>query len=334
MLRMLRERVKGLFSRAPAAEQAGGGFRMRKAFALRYCDVLKACISLQEATELPSGQFACRYMNSIMQQNQESWWQENAPYLTQPWFVYEYACDQQLIQRKPPSAEECPEQYIVAPEKPLHQGAVRLQAERTVGNPERGSIHMHYDFADKTYRWIARTHHFHTVDHQYIRTIGEADGGVCDRVVETAMILLEYGYRVCVDEASLHRRIMAEDFVPAYPYWVLEGTAIDRLELRYPRDKVLHGHVYQAGGRWNGSTVEISICNAHLLDDLIRLYGFRITEKARQRMAAWQNALGSATVYRPRQKRGEAPALPAIDRFREMMERKPSILEDLCDNNE
>lgn len=334
MLRMLLCKVKGLLPHAPAAEQKGVGLRMRKAFALQYCDVLKVCTLLQEAADLPPKQFACCYMDSIMQHDQESWWKENAPYLTRPWFVYEYACNQQLIQRKPPSAEESPERFIVAPEKPLHQGVVLLQVERTIGNPECGNLHMRYDFADKTYHWIARNQHFHTVNHQYIRTIREADGSICDRMVETAMILLEHGYGVCVDEAALHLRIIAEDFAPAYPYWVLEGSAIDRLELRYPRDKVLHEYVYRAGGRWNGSAVEISICNAHLLDDLIRLYGFRITEKAQQRMAAWRHTLSSATVYHPRKKKGDPPDLPAIDRFRELMEHKPRILEDLRDDNE
>lgn len=318
-----------------AACQSGVRLKEAAAFAVRYRDVLSACILLQEAAAADPKQLARKYMSHVLQTQKEAvWWQENAAYLTQPWFIYEYACDHGLLQRVEHRAEAMPEHFVIEPEECRHAGCVRIHVERTVGSPSSGVITMTCEQADKSYHWLARTHRFQSKDGTYLRTTGEADGQVCDRAIETALALLRQGYRVCVEEALLRDKILHEDFEPAYPYWVLEGSAVDRLELRYPRDKRLHGYVYRAGGRWNGRTVEISICNAHLLDDLIRLYDFCITKGAKARMDAWQETLNQATTYRPRMRKELQDAQPPVDRFREMMTHKTELIDDLIDEDE
>ena len=166
------------------------------------------------------------------------------------------------------------------------------------------------------------------------RKIDETGGGVCDRAAEAAVTLLQQGYPVCVEEPLLRDRILAEEYEPEHLYWVSEGSQLDKLVLQYPRDRRLHKYVRKAGGKWNGKTVEISICNAHLLDDVIRLYGFRVTEGARVRMSAWRETLEQATIYRPRKKKDVPDETPMVDRFKEMMARKPQRIDDLYEDDE
>lgn len=336
MLRMLLNRIRlRLQCRRRQAHGDAQARKMRAAFAIRYRDILDACLLLREEINIRTDHLAYRYMSSVIgTQQDDGWWTEHSRYLAEPWFIYEYACENGLIRRKERAINETPALHAIEPENAAHDGYVIICVHRKTGSPSIGDLVMEYLHADEAFRRIAWQMKFVCEGNGYKRIITETDGAICDRVVESAVGLLQQGYRVCVDEPVLKERILAEDFEPEHRYWVLEGADVDRLELRYPHDKQLHGYVYKAGGRWNGKTVEISICNSHKLGDLIRLYGFRLTEGARARMEAWQEMIDSTTIYRQRRRRSMYSELPPIDRFRQLMEQKTKIIEDLYENDE
>lgn len=331
MLRMLLRKAIKKFRRATNDELA----EHRAEFIVKFGDVLKACQEMRCVIEPEPRQLARRYMSSVIKKRTDAaWWNENIACLTEPWFIYEYACDEGIIARSQPSGKQTMVLFTIEPEEKNHDGYVRIYIERKVGNPECGRIILEYACADDPFQEHVRSQKFEYTENQCARTIDGTGGGILNRAVETALVLLRHGYCICASEMLMKERILAEEYEPEHPYWVVEGSELDKLELRYPKDRQLHGYVYRAGGRWNGKTVEISICNAHLLDDLIRLYGFRITDGAKVRMDTWKETVENATIYRPRRKKDMQSEPPMVDRFRELMDRKPQIIDDLYENDE
>ena len=331
MLRMLLNRVFRKIDQANVDSQT----EMRAAFATRYREIFMACCDLQSVINLPPGQLARRYMSSVLSERRNpSWWHENAIYLSEAWFIYEYGCDNNLIMRQEKLEPAKNILSPIIPEKTAHDGFIKMHLARKAGNPECGRIALEYTHADDLFRQLALSMKFENMKECWVRSVDETGGGIHNRAVETAVKLLQNGYRVCTDEPSLKERILEEDYAPEHMYWVIEGSDVDKLELRYPRDRQLHGYVYKAGGRWNGKTVEISVCNSHLLDDLIRLYGFRVTRGARTRMDAWLDALEQATIYRSRKRKDAQNEMQMVDRFKEMMDRRSKRIDDLYEDDE
>lgn len=331
MLRMLLNRILSKRNGRTGDSQA----EMRTAFAVRYRDVRSACQELKDVIDLPPEQLARRYMSSVLaEHHDEAWWKENFDYLTEQWFIYDYGCENGFIDRREKTAETAVRLFSIEPETVEHEGFVEMRLVRNVGSSACGKVLLEYAQADDAFRDLARSMRFACREDRCARRIDETGGGVCDRAVEAAVSLLQHGYRICVEEAALRERILEEEFVPEHPYWVTEGSALDKLELRYPRDRQLHEYVYKAGGRWNGKTVEISICSAHLLDDVIRLYGFRMTKGAILRMEAWRETLEQATIYRSRKRKDDRNEIQPVDRFKEMMDRKQQRIDDLYENDE
>ncbi len=334
MFQMLLNKIRKKI-RVPAVHGSGEKGFVGAALWMKFPEVLNACETLQGLTKISPRRLACWYMSSITEQHPDTaWWRENETYITQAWFIYEYACEHGMIQRAERGIEPPRELFDIKPEQVKHEGCVIIRVERAAGEPTCGSVSLVYVHADREFQKLVSMHRYQRQEQVYIRQINETDNNICDRVVETAVILLQQGYCVCVEEEALRKRILAEEYEAAYPYWVLEGATADSLELRYPRDKQLHSYIYRAGGRWNGKAVEISICDAPLLEDLIRLYHFRITGGAKIRMDAWQNTVENAMVYRPRHRKGEQESEPLmVDRFMELMERKVKVLDDLWEDD-
>lgn len=331
MLRMLLNRILPKRNGRTDNSQA----EMRAAFAVRYRDVKRGCQELKDVIDLPPEQLARRYMSSVLdERHDEAWWKENYDYLTEQWFIYDYGLENGLIERNEKATDAMVKLYPIEPEATEHEGFVKMRLVRNVGDSACGMVLLEYMQAEDAFRDLARSMKFACREDRCARKIDETGGGICDRAVEAAVSLLQHGYRICVEEATLRERIIEEAFEPEYPYWVTEGSALDKLELRYPRDRQLHEYVYKAGGRWNGKTVEISICSAHLLDDVIRLYGFRMTEGAILRMEAWRETLEQTTIYRSRKRKDDQNEIQPVDRFKEMMDRKPQRIDDLYENDE
>lgn len=331
MLRMLLNRI--LLKRNSGLDNSLA--EMRAAFAIRYRDIVNSCQELNSVVDLPPNQLARRYMSSVLsKQTDAAWWQENSVYLTETWFIYEYSCENELIRPMDRPTEVTVYLFPIKPEPIVHEGLVRISLERTVGAASCGNIFLEYSYADDVFRDLVRMMKFACKEERCVRAIDEMSGCICDRAVEVAVNLLQHGYQVCVEEPLLRDRILAEEYEPEHLYWISEGSELDKLELRYPKDKQLHEYVYKAGGRWNGKTVEISICNAHLLDDVIRLYGFRMTKDAKMRMDAWRETLEQATIYRARKRKDTQNEMQMVDRFKEMMDRKQQRIDDLYENDE
>lgn len=331
MLRMLLNRILLKRNRGSDHPQT----EMRAAFAVRYRDVRSACQELKDVIDLPPEQLARRYMSSILaERHDEVWWKENFDYLTEQWFIYDYGLENGLIEQSEKATDATVKLYPIEPETAEYEGYVKIRVVRNVGDSACGKVLLEYAQADDAFRELARSMRFACREDRSARKIDETGSGICDRAVEAAISLLQRGYRICVEEAALRERILEEAFEPEHPYWVTEGSALDKLELRYPRDRQLHEYVYKAGGRWNGKTMEISICSAHLLDDVIRLYGFRMTKGAKLRMEAWRETLEQVTIYRSRKRKDDRNEIQPVDRFKEMMDRKPQRIDDLYENDE
>lgn len=329
MLRALRGWTKIWSTRREARKQAE--FYVRKArmgFAVRFQEVARACREIDGAP--PKG-LAARYMSGVMHAGYgPEWWHENGPFLTEAWFIYEYACENGLMER-PQIVNSAPEMYVLNPESVRHDGHVILRLERTPGQPAQGKLCVTCAQADRDYFRFVRRLGFQRGELGCVRHIGETEAPIVDRAAEVGASLLKEGYSVCVNEPALQKLILDEDYVPEHKHWIMEGRRIDTIELRYPWDKQLHAYVCRAGGRWNGKTVEMSICDSHKLDDLIRLYGFRITDGAQERMDAWREALKHATVYRSRKRREQDNRTP-VDQFELLMRRQVSVIDDLYDD--
>lgn len=329
MLRGLRGWAKIWRVRHEGRKQAEDYVRKaRMGFAARFHEVARACREM--GGTFPQG-LAARYMSSVMRAGYGAeWWCENEPFLAEAWFIYEYACENGLMER-PETADRAPEMYVLNPESASHDGYVLIRLERTPGRPEQGEICVSCAQADRDYfRYVYRLG-FQRGEVGCVRHIGETEAPIADRAAEAGAALLQEGYSVCVIEAGLKKMILDEDYVPEHRHWIVEGRRIDALELRYPWDRQLHAYVCRAGGKWNGKTVEMSICDSHKLDDLIRLYGFRITDGARARMDAWRDARKQATVYRSRKRSAQNNSTP-VDQFELMMRRQVSVIDDLYDD--
>lgn len=329
MLRALRGRIRIRTARREAWKQAEADVRKTRArFNLRFQEVERACREIDGAT--PKG-LAARYMSGVMRAGYgPEWWRENGPFLTEAWFIYEYACENGLMERLQ-TENSALEMYVLSPESVRHDGHVILRLERTPGQPVQGELSVTCAQADRDYFRFVRRLGFQRGELGCVRHIGETEAPIADRAAEVGASLLKEGYSVCVTEPALQQLILDEDYVPEHRHWIMEGQRLDTIELRYPWDRQLHAYVCRAGGRWNGKTVEMSICDSHKLDDLIRLYGFRITDGAQKRMDAWREALKRATVYRSRKHREQDAGTP-VDQFELLMRRQVSVIDDLYDD--
>lgn len=335
MLRRILDRLCPRPRRRPEEEQEQAEIcKGRAAFATQYPKVLSACRLLTGQGEIAPEHLARQYMSRVLRETDAAWWAENRVYLTDAWFVYEYACSNGLLTRREQQAQGDLNLFVIRPEHPSHPECVYLRALRRPAKTDCGKVVLRYVPDDTAFFKLIQRMGFESQKGRSVQTVGEAEAPIEDRVVEIAVELLQNGYPVCVNEPALHRRILAGEYEPMHRYWVVEGASIDLLELKYPWDKQLHEYVYRAGARWDGKKVEISICHSHMLDDVLRLYGFRVTAEAQRRMDAWREVRQNAAIYRPRRRKENISAQPLLDQFRQMLKERPQIIEDLYENDE
>lgn len=307
--------------------------KMRSEFATQYRDVLAACDALKTSSD-PAA-LARDYLSLILnRENEIDWWRENGPYLTQPWFIWEYAVARGLIQSASEQAHETAWPLrVLKPEGCTKCKIVQLQLTRQISAPEHGRIRLFSIGDDERLTALFVSMGFRTKDGVCARTIDSLSAPIADRAAELAVTLLENGYGVCVEEPLLESKILLRDFSPEQKYWVLAAPSPDKFKLVYPRNPRLHQYVCMAGGRWNGTYVEFPVCNADRLEELMRLYGFQADAEANHRLELWRQALEQATVYRRRGGKTRETVVPE-DVFQALLKQNPPILEDLLEDDE
>lgn len=301
-------------------------------FHRKYRQVYQACKLLNDNGNEQIHRLPGRYMKHILNTpHDDVWWQQNAEYLTEPWFIWQYAEEHELVRIDIPAKPE-PQYLIISPEKALFDESVLISAERDISRPEEGTL-LAYGVSSEALDALMRSLHFKHIPGGYVRKVDERAAPLIDRAVQTADKLLSNGYRVCVQEKLLYQRITAGGFEPEHRYWICAAQTSEWLHLVYPYDVHLHQYLKKMGGRWTGKQMLLPISAADRLQDVIRLYGFRMTREARMLMDVWNRAMQQATVYRPRKQKNEPPEPEPIDRFRAMLNRPAEIPEDLLDRD-
>ncbi len=296
--------------------------QVRTAFTARFDEVAASC-----------AQFGCDalwaadYMSHVLSnQSEAAWWQENAPSLTKPWFIWRYGAEHGLLE-----AEETPRKapIILQPEGRERIGHAEIFIERAVRHSDQGRILI--CCAPETD--VLRPLGYAEREGRYARRVDECAGGIMSRAAEAGEALLAAGYTLTLEEDAVRRLILSGDYEKEKRYWIRETERSDVLRLTYPRDSALHRYICMAGGRWNGKYVEMPIIYADRLEDLIRLYGFSMTEEAARRIETWHQALSTATVYRPRVRRRDDQPNPR-DMFKQMLARDIVVPDDLKDEDD
>ena len=308
--------------------------RARADFSSRWREIFSACEVLSSLAPESPLQIAQRYMTCVLEKEEESaWWQENAPYLSQPWFIWRYSCIQGLVAAPPPAAEP-PPLLLIRPKGTQRDACAHLRLSRESADPDRGWLEISGPEKEKAFQARIRAQGLWLRNGFYVRRIGETAAPLIDRAVELAVLLLEEGYTVSVEEPLLEARILRRQFAPERRYWVLAPPQRDKLRLSYPRDQRLHQYVCKAGAVWNGRYMEISIRHADRVEELMRLYGFHASAAAERRLEIWRKAVAQATVYRERKRKNEPPGAVPADMFKKMLEQKIDVIEDLLETDE
>lgn len=307
--------------------------KCRADFARRYGEICEACAVLEPSPDA-AARLACDYMSRVLADEHEAeWWRVRSVYAAQPWFVWTYCRNRGMVAEPEPADAECC-MRVIRPEAQQHPGCVYLSVKREPMRPAEGLLRVEYAFADEGFGAVLRTRNLRWKDGGFMRRINEWAAPISDRAVENAVRLIDDGYTVCVAEPALADAIAARSFEPEYRYWVLATSQPDKLRLVYPRDQKLHRYVCQAGAHWNGKYMEIAVCHADRLEELARLYGFRMTGEVRRRLDAWHEAVRQATVLSPRHSRSQEACVPPSDMFRELLERDIAVIDDLRDQYE
>lgn len=312
---------------------AAGLSRARADFATQYRTIYASCRALESVGALQPTNLAREYMTLVLTtETDDGWWAENQRYLLEPWFIWDYACAHHLVQ--PQAAEFSPLSLrVLQPASPKYAGRALLHLERNPAHADQGRLDIHLTDAPPSIDALLRTQGFQPTEEGYFREIAEHAAPIVDRAVENAVLLLEEGCPVCIDEPPLEALILNRQFSPEHRHWVLATARPDRLQLLYPHDPRLHQYIYMAGGRWNGQAMFISISNAEKLEELMRLYGFRATSEAQHRLDVWHDAISQAVIYRQRGGKTRKQNAPE-DVFKSMLEQSREVIEDLLETDE
>lgn len=299
----------------------------RRDFSYRYQKILCACEILDPQKD--GRDLARKYMQHVMEHQRLQWWTENADYTTQPWFIWQYMRDHDLAT---PHVEQKASLKVkpILPDGQAPHAILFLQMEREAKNPDQGLIHLRCAQNDLTEEQAKQLRCRYILG-GYVRKVDECAAPMMDRAVQMGVKLLCQGFGVCVQEQALYERILCSEYEPEHLHWVRAAEAVDWLRLTYPYNVELHGYLLQMGGRWTGKQMLLPVTASDRLRDIVRLYGFRMTVEAQRRLALWEEACRSATIYKPRRLRNEPPQIGAVDLFRQMLEQKADVPADLID---
>lgn len=310
-------------------------FQSAKAhFATQYASIVNACMLLESAAKMPPDRLARNYMRRVLDdETDEEWWFMHVGDLTQAWFIWEYGCAKGLISPPQPETPRSPVPILIRPESDFHKPYAFIRLEREPTQPEMGLLRVSASSPDADLPELLRKKNFRGQTGEWFRKIGEHAAPVLDRAAETAVLLLEHGYPVSVDEPALKEMILHRRYQAEYLFWVLAPPNANLLWLKYPHDNTLNRYVSMAGGKWNGRCMEISICAADKIEEIQSLYDFRITKEAQHRLDVWNEAVRQTTIYRSRSQKEQSVPEATADRFQKLLNRRAEILEDLRDTN-
>lgn len=312
--------VRALISARPGGETALREARL--SFIGRFPAVQEACALMRDDARSLAAAYAAHILKT---QTDSAWWRENARFMAEPWFIWRYGVQNGLLEE----SVDAPTVAPVVMRSGREIGQAQIFVERSMKRCDEGRILICCDPETDVLRALG----YAARDGRYARRADECAGGVMQRAAEAGETLLNAGYTLTLSDETLRDMIAAGDFEPERRRWVRAAGRPDILRLTYPYDPTLHRYVCMAGGRWNGRCVELPISRADRLDDLIRLYGFNVTEEAEKRIATWKSALETAQIYRPRKRpRGDLPQ--PEDMFRKMLAREMEVPRDLMDDDD
>ena len=304
---------------------------LRRRFYIRYFLILDSCRQLHSCLPTDPALFAQAYMSHIFRSEyDEAWWIDHSDYLTQPWFIWQYMCSHGMAE--PPKLSDEQPFLVIRPEKEAAGECLKIEIKRNPQNPQQGLLYA-YGAADENMDRVMRRSRCKRIPGGYVRKVDECAAPIEDRAVQICLSLLENGCSAGLAEKKLYDRILNEDYEPEHRYWIRAAAVPEWLQLVYPYDVQLHRYLLQMGGRWTGREMLVHVAAADRMQDIVRLYDFRMTAAAERLIRLWNQALDQATVYRPRRNKAEPPQPSAMDRFRELMKQEVEIPEDLIDQN-
>lgn len=303
------------------------------AFSQQYRQIREACVMLETAANLKASCLAAAYMTHALHQTDLAWWRENGVYCTQSWFIWEYCLRQGIVHAPsdPPSPWE--KELVIRPENETVRTCVRMRLRRDAQESSQGALLLKI-FGEPLPGELLRSCGFRVEEKYIVRRVGERSAPLMDRAVECAGRFLENGCAVSVVEPALKQQILEQRFEAEHRYWVLAGKLADQLYFMYPYNEQLNRYLYAAGGQWNGKCMVISVTNAEKMEELIHLYGFRVTKEARRRIEAWNMAMEQASIYRIRKGKTRRNLETCEDMFQRFLKRKIEVPEDLRDSDE
>lgn len=297
----------------------------RRDFCLCYPEILQACCLL--AQDGDGHNLMQLYMQHVLERQPLQWWIENSSYAVQAWFIWQYLCAQGLV--TPPPAQSCALTVkVLRPNGDNPHSVILMRLARDAKNPLQGFIHLHCAPDDLTEQQ-AKQLRCKYISGEYVRKVDECAAPIMDRAVQIGVTLLKQNIGVCVDEQALYERLLCAEYEPEHLYWVRAAEVPDWLRLTYPYQAELHELLLQAGGRWTGRQMLLPVTASERLQDIARLYNFRVTAEAQRRLTLWEEAYRRATIYSPRRARNEPPKPGAKDLFRQMLAQKADVPADL-----
>lgn len=303
------------------------------AFSLKYRQVEQACKMLEEISKQSAPRLAADYMTHVLHHTDPAWWQENGVYCTESWFIWEYCLRQGLVSAPEESPSPWEKEMVIRPENGKVHTCMRMLLRRDAQESRQGVLLLK-PFGEPLPAELLRGCGFRVEEGYMVRRIGERSEPIMDRAAECACMLLENGCAVSVREPALRQQILERRFGEEYRYWVLADKAPDRLYLMYPYNEALSRYLYLAGGQWNGKYMVLSVTNADKVEEVINLYGFRVSRAAQRRIRAWNMAIEQADVYRKRKGKKRKTTETREDMFQRLLKREIEIPEDLRDSNE
>lgn len=194
--------------------------------------------------------------------------------------------------------EELVRDGIIKPNKIKHSGIVKIQYDgdhqiRVMGVWNQDLKEMIRQLHD--YMW-SNNNQF------YYRNIDNKSGAVSDRIAELGSCLLSAGYVVSVDDRAAYEKIKSGDYEPEWRRWVdIDNNGQLKIVFDYNDDEAYHIMRETLGKEVRKYDRQWAISPEHymLIDELIKLHDFKITDAARSAIENARKSVDSAEIVQP-----------------------------------
>jgi len=165
------------------------------------------------------------------------------------------------------------------------------------------------------------------------RLIDDRNGPSDDRAVELAHRLLTAGFRVCIHDSVLRRRVAAAEFMPEHTRWIMrrgEGKYTGWFAIQWARGEDYYQRAKRLpGSRYDKPYVVVPSSAYESVADFAELYDFRFSAVANQLLEQAEKAV-QATRLEKLAKRLEKPK--PKDGLREILSTTSGIPAELLDD--